>query len=318
MKESRNILISLHPKPDGDSLGSCTALKRILEKQGKVVNLFSKDELSENLAELDMAKEVKFGVDISEINWEDFDLVIFLDHANLNYYSTSMEDKFKKNVIINIDHHETNPLFGTLNYVDSNSPTACSVLIKLFKENNIEIDKETAKRLFLGVASDTGFFSYINANNVFEDAAFLSEKGVDYFNDIFKPIIGNTPLKIKKLFGILLNNLKVIEKRGIKIAYSFIKKEEVQKHNFGISDLRIGIDSIRGIKDVSVELVLYELNEEVKGSFRSSEIDTSKFAEEFGGGGHKLAAGFVIKNTDLKEAEKKVFDAIEKVGIHRA
>jgi len=252
------------------------------------------------------------------MDWGTFDTVIFLDHGGLDYYSMDLNQKLKENFVINIDHHATNNGFGKLNYVDPGAASVCSILIEFFKSQNIKVDNELGRRLFLGIATDTGFFTYINANKGFKDAAFLSEKGVDYFNDIFRAVLGSTSLKIKKLHGILLKNLEIVEIKGTKFAFSFIEKKYVKEYDLSISDLRLGIDAIRNIKEIEFELVLYELDNEIKGSFRSSSIDTARFAAEFGGGGHKLSSGFVIKNVDLKQAEKRVFEVIEKVGIHKA
>ena len=72
LKESKKILIPLHPRPDGDSLGSCVAMNYVLEKLGKKVVLISKDELSENLMDFSFVKEVGFGRSI-----KDYNLIIF-------------------------------------------------------------------------------------------------------------------------------------------------------------------------------------------------------------------------------------------------
>jgi len=319
IKKSKNVLMSLHPKPDGDSLACCVSMKYVLEKQGKQVTLVSKDELSESLAELEISKEVDFGKDLSEISWKGFDLIILLDHGTLQYYSLpkNINEKVKGKPVINVDHHETNSYYGTLNYVDVNAPSTCSILIELFKSQKIDIDKELAKRLFIGIATDTGFFRHINSNKAFKDAAFLSEAGADYFNDILNKILGKDSIKIKKMQGVLLNNLEIIEVNGLRCAFGFMKKEEIKKQGLGIADLRLGIEIIRGIKGVDFELTLYELEGELKGSLRSSTIDVSLFAKNFGGGGHKLSAGFVIKNVGLKEARKHVFEAIEKTVVKR-
>lgn len=320
LKKSKKVLMSLHPRPDGDSLGSCTALKYVLEREGKKVKLYSKDELSENLAALPICKEVEFNVDLSEIDWTPYDTVIFLDHGGLNYYSNDMTKKLKENFVINIDHHDSNEYFGKMNYIDNKeNASVCSILTKFFRSISINVNKDIAKRLFLGVATDTGFFTHKNTDlKAFDDAAFLSEKGVDYFNDIYEKILAGMDLKIKKLHGILIDNLQIKNTGRKKFAFSFIEKKDVKRLNLSIADLRLGIDAIMNIKDIDFELMLCEREDEIKGSFRSSTVDVSRFAEQFGGGGHKLAAGFVIKNLSLKKAEEKVFQAIDKVGIHPA
>src|SRR3989344_9704123 len=110
ISENKNILMSLHSGPDGDSFGSCTAMKYILEKLGKKVKLVSKDNLSEALQSMSLAKEVEFGIDITELNLKEFDILLCIDTA-----TPDMIGKFKSNYeipknifTINIDHHPTN------------------------------------------------------------------------------------------------------------------------------------------------------------------------------------------------------------------
>ena len=89
--------------------------------------------------------------------------------------------------------------------------------------------------------------------------------------------------------------------------------------DLSISDIRLGPNHLQTIGGVDLLFTLAETDTTIKGSFRSTKnIDTSLIAKELGGGGHKLAAGFYFKSLSLKQAEQKVFDAIEKVGIHKA
>src|SRR3989344_6984498 len=79
LKSCDKVAMTLHYGPDGDSLGSCTALKYVLEKEGIKVDLVSGDALSGNLNDLDFKKSVDFSRDVSDLNEEDYDCFIFLD-----------------------------------------------------------------------------------------------------------------------------------------------------------------------------------------------------------------------------------------------
>ena len=148
MKKSKNFLISLHPRPDGDSLGACAVLKYVLEKEGKKVTLISKDELSENLSSFYFTKDVDFGKGFDDYDLKDFDSIIFLDYGSLNDYPEKIRNKeFPSGLTtINIDHHYTNDYFGDLNYIDSNVVSCCSVLVDFFRKVNISFDKELSRR----------------------------------------------------------------------------------------------------------------------------------------------------------------------------
>ncbi|MCX6749566.1 MAG: DHH family phosphoesterase [Candidatus Pacearchaeota archaeon] len=156
LEKSKKILMSLHPKPDGDSLGSCTALKYALEKEGKKVTLISNDEISENLMDFRFTKEVNFGKNFDDYDLKDFDALIFLDYGTLKEYPEKIRNKeFPKGLVtINIDHHDTNGYFGKLNYVDKDSSSCCSVIFNLFKKAKVDFDKEICKRLLLGICTD--------------------------------------------------------------------------------------------------------------------------------------------------------------------
>jgi nanoRNase/pAp phosphatase (c-di-AMP/oligoRNAs hydrolase) len=80
LKSCKKVLMTLHTGPDGDSLGSCTAMKYVLEREfGAEVTLVSPDVLAENLAGLSMSKDVLIGKTISDFNLDDYDSLICLD-----------------------------------------------------------------------------------------------------------------------------------------------------------------------------------------------------------------------------------------------
>jgi len=318
LKSCKNVVMSLHIGPDGDSLGSCTALKYVLERDLNCnVTLVSCDELSDSLASLSFSKEVLFGKDLSDLDLESFDVLICLDLGDNVRLSAKLRDNF--NVpndlfIINIDHHKTNPFYGTLNYVDDSAPSACSVLVDFFKEINVHFDAELSKRLLLGICTDSGFFTYDGKKSL-EQAIFLINQGADYMNDIVIPVKSNIPLRLLQFNALLIDNIKFNTEK--KFAYSLVKKEDVEKLNLNFAEVRLGIDALRDIEGIDFVFNLVEFDQGIKGSFRSHKVDVSLFAKELNGGGHKYAAGFGFKDSSLEEAEKRVLEVIDRIGIHK-
>jgi len=318
LKSFKRVVMSLHAKPDGDSLGSCTALKYVLERDLKCrIKLVSYDTLSEDLNQFPFAKEVEFGTDISDLDPNKFDGVIFLD-SSLENQSGKLKKEFKipKIFTINLDHHNTNTFYGNMNYVDKESPSACSVLVNFFKDRKINFDKELSTRLLLGICTDTIFFKTQSSDKALKDAGFLVEHEAEYFNKIVSPLELNIPLKYKRYIGVLFNNFKLVPEQ--KFGYSIITQKEVKDLGLNETEIRGGANELQYIKECDFIFTLTELENEIKGSFRSKkEIDVSLFAKELGGGGHKLAAGFVLPKMSLNLAEEKVLEAVKKVGIQK-
>ena len=226
LKGCRKIAMTLHAMPDGDSLGSCTAMKYFLERDLKCsVELVSYDKLSENLVGFSFTNEVKFRKDISEVKFDDFDAILFLDCGSVSNISGKLKKEFNlpKNIfIINIDHHATNVFYGNMNYVDTRALSACSLLVDFFKELKVKFDAELASRLLLGICTDTMFFTIDNSIQALKDADFLISNGGDYGK-----ILGvlSIPLRMEKFYAILVNNLKIYNE--IRFGISFVNYKDV-------------------------------------------------------------------------------------------
>ncbi|MDO8508810.1 MAG: DHH family phosphoesterase [Nanoarchaeota archaeon] len=319
IKKCKNIAMTLHSVPDGDSLGCCTAMKYILERDLICnVKLVSYDNVSENLSKLEYSKEVEFGKDISDLNLVDFDCVIFLDCGSWKNVSGKLGENFKlKNFIINIDHHDSNSYYGNLNYVDSMAPSACSVLVDFFKSNGIKFDRELSRRLLLGVCTDSGFFEYDSLpEKALSDAVFLIGHGADYLNDILRPVLYTQPFRIIKYFGLLFNKLKYDSE--LKCGYTSITLADVKRLGLNKAETRLGINELQFIGECDFVFNLIEWENEIKGSFRSKKgVNVAILAKELGGGGHKAAAAFVLKKMPLDQAEKFVLDSVRRVGIKK-
>lgn len=320
LKNSKKIIMSLHAGPDGDSMGACTAMKYVLESEGKEVRVVSGDDVSENMRSLDFFDEVEFGVDIGDVKLEDYDILLCLDSADLDRVSGKYGKGFtipERVFSINMDHHHTNPGYADLNYVNSDVSSTCSLLVDFFRENYIKFDKELSERLLLGICTDSGFFTYNRAEDAMRKAVFLVDKGADYYGGIVRPILRNNPLKMKKFWALIIDRMKLDKER--KVAYSIISLSDIEKLGVNLAEIRLGIIALQDIGEgVEFVFILVELNDYIKGSFRSiGNVDVSLFAKELGGGGHKPAAAFKLEKVPLDEAESRVLETIDRIGINR-
>jgi len=317
LKSCKKVLLKLHDRPDGDSLGSCAAMKYVLEKEGVEVKLISKDDISENLKAFEFSKEVEFEKNIGDVNLKDFDAVVFLDHSDLSYSNDNENIKklLKEIFVINIDHHPTNTYFGNLNYIDSSQSSACSILLDFFRDKGIEFDKELSLRLIVGICTDSGFFLYGDSVKNMEDAIFLLKQRIDYEKEVYD-VIRNESWELKKLHGILLTNMKKETIDGKVVGYSFATKEDYLERGISESNIRAGVSTLQTIGELDVIFTLTETrNGSIKGSFRSKKFDTTLYSIALGGGGHKKASAFLLEKISMKDAIEKVLKTIKEKGF---
>tara|TARA_Y100000310_G_scaffold153755_1_gene153236 strand:- start:701 stop:1684 length:984 start_codon:yes stop_codon:yes gene_type:complete len=308
LRTCKRVAMTLHSGPDGDSLGSCTALKYVLEREGVKVDLVSGDSLPDSLETFGFVKDVDFTRDISELNGEDYDAFIFLDCGSVEMVSAKKRRDYEfpsKTRVIDIDHHDVNTFYGDFNYVDVDRSSVCSLLIDFFRDRNLEFDAELSRRLIVGLCTDNGFFNHPkDPEDDFEKALFLIRNGVNYRKDVVLPILHNDTLSVKKLQGIVLKNLEIDAEN--KIAWSTVSLEEYKELKLNRSDIRSGMWVIQSLKGVEAVFFLVEFDDYIKGSLRGRARDISGIAQKFGGGGHKSAAGFTIEGSTLEEAVEKV------------
>ena len=292
LMSSKKIIITLHKGPDGDSIGSCTAIKTFLENQGKEVKLISPDNISENYEDFYFVKEIEFGKKLEDFNLNDFDVVLILDSGVPSQIKTT-EEFLRTGFIINIDHHGTNNHYGNLDYVDSEKPSTASILMEFFEtletqkefENSQIIDEDIATKLAFGVYTDSRGLTARNAIQALKDVNRLVNKGARYLWMIENMKIS---LRLKKFYTYIINNMEYKDN----VVWSILPKEKIDEFNLTLSEVRTGIVELRSLKEFDIAFTLSEIEKgKIKVSFRSDseEIDVSKFAQALGGGLHRAA-----------------------------
>ncbi len=296
--QSRNVLITAHKKPDTDALGSVFSLAQYLNFLGKKYLIFldQYDNFYNNLPFLNFFDVLK---DKDHIPWKEIDLAVVLDSGDLE--RSGIVEK-KENIpahlnIVNIDHHISNNYFGKINLVESSASSTTEILAKFFKNIGFKISKEVATALLAGILADTDNFSNKGTSREsFDVAADLLKQGAN-INKINHHNRNNHQLDALKLWGKLFQRLGKNKKYGS--VYTVITKEELKisqekKLSDKVEDL---VNFLNNLKDSRFSMVLKEYEDEIKVSLRTTKdnIDVSRLALFFGGGGHKKAAGFSIK-----------------------
>lgn len=310
VEKADKILLISHRKPDGDTLGSCIALKHAISKLDKEVTMACIDEIPERYSFLPDIHNF-----ITEFNFKDFDLIIVCD-AGASYmtsYHEIYEDIFKGEVpVINIDHHASNDNFGTLNIVDPNAASTTMMVYKFFKFAGYQFTPMIATALLTGLYNDTGSFMHQNTTpETLKIAGDLLAHGGKVI-DVSRNLFNTTPVSTLKLWGRVLDNLK-INSEGV--AMSVVTEKDFKECNADIDELSGAVDFINCVPETKFTVLLHEDEKgNVKGSFRTrnENVDLEEIASKFGGGGHKKAAGFTLPGKLEKETRWKIVPAHDK------
>lgn len=307
LKNGHDFLLAAHVNPDGDSLGSMLGLALALKKLGKKVTLISSDPIPASYSFLPGIKEI---MAVEEVK-NHFSTAIVLDCSDWQRLgkAASLVRGYKK--IINIDHHVTNEFFGTLNYVENDAVATGELVYNLLMDLAIGIDSEIATNLYTALMTDTGSFRHSNTKaNAFRIAADLTEKGASP-HQVAENVYSTFSFDSLKLLGKAMSAIQLSCCK--RVAWLFISQEILQETNTSLEETDGLISYLIGIQGVEVALIFKEIGEgKVKVSFRArGNIDVSKIAGVFGGGGHIKAAGCSLDD-DLEIAKRKVLKEVMK------
>ena len=225
----------------------------------------------------------------------------------------SKEIESIKTPLIMIDHHESPEKFSTLFLSNPKIGSTCEIIYNIMKSINSKlIDKEIATYIYSGILTDTGSFRYpLTTGDTHNIISELFKKGINH-TKIHERIYDNFSFERAHLLAVALKNLKRIEDLGV--VYTFLTKEDLEKHNFKKGDTEGFVNFGLRIKDIYVSVIFIEDSFEdiIKISFRSKEkIDVNKFAKKyFNGGGHKNASGGYSCDSII-ETEKKFISSIK-------
>ncbi len=295
-----NILVVTHHSPDGDALGSLTAVGGWLLREGKIVTMAVDGGMSKRFEFLPLAGEVR------ERSGDGYDLLIALDCGDIDRMGEAFSSLQSPPFIINIDHHATNPEFGDLNWVDPQAASTAEMLYFLLRENEIPLDIGIATSLLTGIVTDTQSFSTSNVTpRSLEAAGGLMDAGAD-LPQITEQAFSIKPHAAMRLWGIGLSNALVEDG----LAWVTLSLRDKQRAGYDGSGSAGLVTQLVNIQEACMSVVLVEQEDgHVSVSLRSRlPFRVSDVAVSFGGGGHPQAAGCRL-DMPLEKAELVIVDA---------
>lgn len=297
-----------HIRPDGDCIGSQLAMTLALRNEGKEAVCWNQDPVPQKYRFLDPE-----GIVQTPKTGKKFDCVIATDAATFDRLGTVGACVLDRQVLLNIDHHESNTRYGNLNWVSAKSPSTAELIYRLLRAGRFAITKPIANCLFTGVSTDTGSFQYPTTRpSTYHVAGDLVARGADLAL-ICDEVYQSYPLSRAKLLKHIYSTFKLTDCN--RIAYFWLKKVDFVRTGAESADTEGLIDHIRDIEPVVVACVFEEIEPELtRISLRSKShlVNVSTIAAEFGGGGHSAAAGATIPGKHLS-VQRRVVAAIRRV-----
>jgi bifunctional oligoribonuclease and PAP phosphatase NrnA len=286
-----SVTVVCHVHPDADTIGAGLALALVLDHVGKAVEVSfaAPAQLPESLQSLP-GGHLLVG---PERLRRDADLVVTVDIPSVNRLGALSElaDPAPGREVLVIDHHASNQLFGTANFVDPSADSTTMLVAELLDAWGKPIDVGVAHCLYAGLTTDTGSFRWASAR-AHRLAARLLELGVDNAS-ISRTLLDTHPFAWLPMLSRVLSSAQLLPDAvgGRGLVYAVVGHQEWA--NARPEEVESIVDIVRTTQQAEVAAVFKEIEPgHWSVSMRAKSLDLAAVASAFGGGGHRLAAGY--------------------------
>lgn len=320
--EARHVVVTCHVNPDGDAIGSATAVMQLLSRLGKEVVGVVPNSFPDHLRWLPRATELLVCSKVQEQVEQvvaNADLIFCLDYNGLgrigDFLPQYISDAKASKVMI--DHHLDPEPFCDMTLSHPYMCSTCEVLLHVMNDMGWvdEMTIEEAASLYTGMMTDTGAFTYASSRpEIYECISLLLRKGIDkdkIYRDTFWTC---TEGKLRLMGYMLYVKMEVMKKQHA--ALLTLTNKEYRRFPVKNGDTEGLVNMPLQINGIKLSVFLRE-DTEVKGKIRVSTRSVDDFpcnemaSEFFNGGGHKNAAGGYLMCT-IDEAVEIVRKAIKK------
>ena len=297
---SSRIVLSTHQNPDGDGLGSASAMYhyiKSLEKDCKIIHI---SDFPNQYDFLNQNNAIETYNESDHDEWmQTSDLALIFDIGDYHRLGILGDILNKNNIYtVNIDHHpDLNDGRFNDNYINIDAAATGEMVYDFLIDNNINLNQLMAQGIYTAVMTDTGSFRHNNTNQKSHKIAMdCIDYGVDN-SKIYQSIYENRSKAQVSLLAKVIDNLRY-DSDG-QIASFIISREMIESSGAIPQDIDGFTDFVRTIKGVEISIMIYEsdsnrcrINFRSKGKYKINDV-----AKSFGGGGHKFAAGAIADGT---------------------
>jgi len=308
LKPGQEIWIMAHEKPDGDAWGSGFGFGIVMESLGyKPRFIRPSANISTSFSWLP-GQHLIHCVPGKSLQPPADALVVVLDCGDIERCEHNLGPV---EILLNVDHHVSNPGYGELNWLDTRAGATAQVLCKIFFANGIELPAEAATCFYFALVSDTGGFRFSNTSGeTLRIASALIDLGAD-MEAIRRHLWENRPPREFALLRRMIEGMSLVaEGKGIlcPLPYALVMESGIHE-----AETHTALETFRSIEGVEAVMLLKETEPGlVKLSLRSkTQLDCAAFMSLLGGGGHLRAAGATLHDS-VDNAQKIAAELLTK------
>ena len=303
IETKKRFAITSHVRPDGDGLGSSLALYWLLTALGKEAEIITCDLIPQSYLRLPGADKIRITSSVDR----QYDAVFVIECSDI--LRPSLKD-LEKQLVVNIDHHTTSELFGSINWIDPTASAVGEMVYNLCKAIGVRVTKEIAECIYTALLTDTGSFHYSNTTDrTFKVASELVKAGAQPAK-LSEAVFNSYPWCKLELMAHVMATAKRDETGRIawmRQSLHMLETTCAEEHDGdGFVNLLLTVGE--------VEVAAF-LKEQEPGVYRTSlrskgDINVARIAEGLGGGGHRNAAGCTLRGS-WEEAEEKIIKLLK-------
>jgi phosphoesterase RecJ-like protein len=298
---AQRILLITHVAPDGDAIGSLLGTGWMLRALGKDLTMACDDPVPAVYTWLPGSEE------IAQQSSGSYELVLSLDCSDRRRMGKVFAEEMAALPLVNIDHHVTNTLFGTVNWVDPFSVATAQMVLTLAQAMSWEVTPSVATCLLTGLVTDTRSFRTSNVDSAAVQAALrLMEAGAS-LSEIAHQVLDQRPLASVRLWGQAIDRAHLQDG----LLWTEVTREMRRRWALAENDNSGLANFLSGVREADIVIVFTERdNGTIDVGMRAAPgYDVSRVALELGGGGHPQASGCTLTG-DLPQIRERVLEAV--------
>lgn len=292
--DAPSVALACHQAPDGDALGSMLAMHHLCRAHGK-------RSVASWPGPPAVMPQYRFlpGLDLATPAGEfpsQPEVVVTFDCASAARLGELEPAARAAGELVVVDHHASNDRYGSVNVVDPDAAATAVLVRRLASQLGWDLDRDVALCLYTGLATDTGRFQYSNTTpEVFALAAELAAFNLP-IADASRQLFEEHRFACLQLLGECVARAQLDDDLGLVSAW--VTADDLERHGVELGETESLVDLVRRAAEAEVSCVLKETPDGIRVSLRSiAEADVAAVAARFGGGGHRLAAGFTVPGT---------------------
>jgi len=308
LHQAGNIIIVSHVFPDADALGSQLALGEILESLGKRVYYYNEEFVAAMFEFLPGSEKLRN--DLPDM--ASFDAAVAVDCGDRFRLGHAMDVLLQIHPFVVIDHHAGHRDFGDIRWVEAGRSSTAEMIFDLALALNADISYSAAYCLYTAIVSDSGSFKYESTSAyTFDVASHLLNRGV-VPSEVAGKLFDNYSVHRLRLLEKVLGTLELYIQG--QAAFISATNEMFAASGATPEDTEEFINLPRALRSVKVAVLFRETPDGyIKVSLRAKgECDVSQVAAKYGGGGHRNAAGYRVKDKTMAEIRDELLQELRR------